>query len=201
MREVHHFVGGQETVGTSGRFGDIYDPNIGEVQARVALATEDEVAAAVENARTAFPAWSATNPQRRARVLFEFKRLLETHMDELFDRLPEKVDNRRTRILQLAVIFRQMVVERPDETKAFLKWGVSFDPALRPAYLKFQDEILDRLVSVLPNNPSDPVQARAEARIIYGASNLFAAMAYDNFQPDEVTGFVTRIADLLSVSE
>jgi TetR/AcrR family hemagglutinin/protease transcriptional regulator len=126
---------------------------------------------------------------------------IETHMDELFLRLPEKRHNRRTRILQMAVVFRQMIIERPDETKAFLKWGVSFDPELRPAYLKFQDKILDRLVSVLPNNPSDPIQARAEARIIYGASTLFAAMAFDNFQADEVTGFVTRIADLLSVSE
>ena len=40
MREVHHFIGGKSVTGTSGRFGDIYNPNTGEVQARVALATE-----------------------------------------------------------------------------------------------------------------------------------------------------------------
>ena len=39
MREVHHFIGGKSVTGTSSRFGDIYNPNTGEVQARVALAT------------------------------------------------------------------------------------------------------------------------------------------------------------------
>ena len=76
MRELSHFIGGDQVAGTSGRFGDIYNPNTGEVQARVQLATEAEVAAAVDNAKAAFPDWAHTNPQRRARVLFEFKRLL-----------------------------------------------------------------------------------------------------------------------------
>ena len=87
MREVHHFIGGAQVTGTSGRFGDIYNPNIGEVQAKVALATTGEMDAAVQAAANAFPAWAATNPQRRARVMFEFKRLLEANMDELAELL------------------------------------------------------------------------------------------------------------------
>ncbi|MEO0448870.1 MAG: aldehyde dehydrogenase family protein, partial [Pseudomonadota bacterium] len=87
MREVSHFIGGERVAGSSERFGDIYNPNIGEVQARVALATEAEVAVAIETAKAAFPAWAATNPQRRARVMFEFKRLLEANMDELAELL------------------------------------------------------------------------------------------------------------------
>ena len=87
MREVHHFIGGQAFEGSSGRFGEIYNPNTGEVQARVQLATSDEVVAAVANAKAAFAEWSATNPQRRARVMFEFKRLLEANMDELAELL------------------------------------------------------------------------------------------------------------------
>ncbi len=83
MREVHHFIGGRSVEGRSGRFGDIFDPNTGEVQGRVALAGADELAGAVAAAEAAFPAWAALNPQRRARVMFEFKRLLEAHMDEL----------------------------------------------------------------------------------------------------------------------
>ena len=83
MRDIPHFVGGKALEGQSGRYGDIYNPNTGEVQARVALATEGEVIAAIENAQSAFPKWSSTNPQRRARVLFEFKRLLEANIDEL----------------------------------------------------------------------------------------------------------------------
>ncbi len=87
MREVHHFIGGAQVPGTSGRFGDIYNPNIGEVQAKVALATAGELDAAVQAAANAFPAWAATNPQRRARVMFEFKRLLEANIDELSELL------------------------------------------------------------------------------------------------------------------
>jgi malonate-semialdehyde dehydrogenase (acetylating)/methylmalonate-semialdehyde dehydrogenase len=83
MREVHHFIGGKVVSGQSGRFGDIYNPNTGEVQARVALATEAEMDAAVAAARAALPGWAATNPQRRARVMFEFKRLVEANMNEL----------------------------------------------------------------------------------------------------------------------
>ncbi len=87
MREVHHFIGGKSVAGTSGRFGDIYNPNTGAVQARVALATEAEMSAAVASAQAAFPAWAHTNPQRRARVMFEFKRLLEANINELAELL------------------------------------------------------------------------------------------------------------------
>ena len=87
MRAVHHFIGGQHVEGQSGRFGDIYNPNTGEVQAQVALASETEMAKAIETAASAFPGWAATNPQRRARVMFEFKRLLEANIDELAELL------------------------------------------------------------------------------------------------------------------
>jgi TetR/AcrR family hemagglutinin/protease transcriptional regulator len=123
---------------------------------------------------------------------------IEDNVSDMFDGLPKHAENRRHRILQLAAAFRKMVDEKPSETKTFLKWGVSFDPDIRPAYLACQDRWLDRLVDVLPNNPPDPAQARAEARILLGASNLFATMAFDDFQPDEMVGFVGRIADVLS---
>jgi malonate-semialdehyde dehydrogenase (acetylating)/methylmalonate-semialdehyde dehydrogenase len=62
-------------------------PNTGKVQARVALASASELDAAIANAKAAQPAWAATNPQRRARVMFDFKRLLDVHMDELAELL------------------------------------------------------------------------------------------------------------------
>jgi malonate-semialdehyde dehydrogenase (acetylating)/methylmalonate-semialdehyde dehydrogenase len=83
MREVHHFIGGKAVSGSSGRFADIYNPNTGEVQARVALATAAELGAAVDAAKSALPGWASTNPQRRARVMFEFKRLVEANMNDL----------------------------------------------------------------------------------------------------------------------
>jgi len=83
MREIGHFINGRRVAGASGRFGDVFDPNSGQVQARLALASADELEAAVADAVVAQQAWAAVNPQRRARVMFEFKRLLELHMDEL----------------------------------------------------------------------------------------------------------------------
>jgi len=83
MRTISHFVNGRTLEGTSGRFGDVFDPNTGEVQARVPLATEVELDAAVQAAAAAQVGWAATNPQRRARVMFEFKRLIERDMNVL----------------------------------------------------------------------------------------------------------------------
>ena len=83
MKEIGHFIGGREVKGTSGRFGDIFNPNTGEVQAKVALASKDELRAAVENAAAAQPGWAAKNPQVRARVMMKFVDLIQSHKDEL----------------------------------------------------------------------------------------------------------------------
>jgi malonate-semialdehyde dehydrogenase (acetylating)/methylmalonate-semialdehyde dehydrogenase len=83
MRNIGHFIGGQMVQGTSGRTGDVFNPNTGEVQAKVALASKSEVQKAIENAQAAFPAWAATNPQRRARVMFKFLELVQAEYDDL----------------------------------------------------------------------------------------------------------------------
>ncbi|MGC6512689.1 MAG: CoA-acylating methylmalonate-semialdehyde dehydrogenase [Parvibaculales bacterium] len=83
MRQVPHYINGKIVEGSSGLFSDIYNPSSGEVQAQVQLATKAELDAAVEVAAQAQIGWGATNPQRRARVMFNFKQLLEENMDEL----------------------------------------------------------------------------------------------------------------------
>ena len=82
-REIHHFINGKSAVGVSGQFGDVYNPNTGEVQARVQFATSDEVAKAVEDAKAAQIKWAMMNPQRRARVLMIYKSLVEAEMESL----------------------------------------------------------------------------------------------------------------------
>jgi malonate-semialdehyde dehydrogenase (acetylating)/methylmalonate-semialdehyde dehydrogenase len=82
-RTIGHFIGGKHVAGTSGRFADIYNPNTGEVQARVALANAKDLAAAIANAREAQPAWAAKNPQVRARVMMKFLELAAKHKDEI----------------------------------------------------------------------------------------------------------------------
>jgi len=83
MREIGHFVGGKIVKGTSDRSGDVFNPNTGEIQAKVALASKSEVEKAVANAEAAFLAWAATNPQRRARVMFKFLELIQSEYDDL----------------------------------------------------------------------------------------------------------------------
>ncbi len=82
-KTLHHYLNGLATAGTSGRFGDVYNPATGEVEAQVPLASAQETAGAVEAAAAAFPAWRDTPPLRRAAVLFRFKELLDRHREEL----------------------------------------------------------------------------------------------------------------------
>ena len=82
-KTLHHFVNGKPQEGTSGRFGDIFDPAKGELTARVPFAGADEVRAAVASAKAAQPAWAAVPAVRRARVMFKLKELIERHMDDL----------------------------------------------------------------------------------------------------------------------
>src|SRR5258708_7868100 len=87
MRDIGHFIGGTQVKGASGRTGDVVDPNTGEVQAKVALAAKSEVEQGIANAAAAQPAWGATNPQRRARVLFRFLELVQKEYDSLAELL------------------------------------------------------------------------------------------------------------------
>ena len=83
VKDIGHFIGGKHVKGTSGRFADIFNPNTGEVSARVALASAAELRAAVENAKAAQPEWAAKNPQVRARVMMRFLELARIHAEEL----------------------------------------------------------------------------------------------------------------------
>jgi malonate-semialdehyde dehydrogenase (acetylating)/methylmalonate-semialdehyde dehydrogenase len=83
MRELSHFISGAHVAGTSGAFGDVFDPNTGEVQARVPLASKAEVEAAIASAEAAQPGWAAFNPQRRARVLMKFLELIQKEINTL----------------------------------------------------------------------------------------------------------------------
>ena len=83
MREIGHFIGGKQVKGTSGRHGDVFDPNTGEVQAKVAFAKHSEVEHAIAVAEAAQPAWAAVNPQRRARVMMKFLELAQSEFDSL----------------------------------------------------------------------------------------------------------------------
>jgi malonate-semialdehyde dehydrogenase (acetylating)/methylmalonate-semialdehyde dehydrogenase len=87
MSDVHHFIGGQRVAdshgGSSGRWGEVFNPATGERSRRVALGGVAEVDRAVKAAAAAFPGWAATPPLSRARVLFKFRELLERDGDAI----------------------------------------------------------------------------------------------------------------------
>ncbi|MBX8470741.1 CoA-acylating methylmalonate-semialdehyde dehydrogenase [Pseudomonas sp. RIT778] len=80
---IGHYIDGQVQDSGSERFSDVFNPATGGVQARVGLASQETVDAAVASALKAFPAWSEQSSLRRSRVMFKFKELLDRHHDEL----------------------------------------------------------------------------------------------------------------------
>jgi malonate-semialdehyde dehydrogenase (acetylating)/methylmalonate-semialdehyde dehydrogenase len=83
MREIGHFIAGKPVAGSSGNFGDVFNPASGERTARVALASAAEVDRTVAAAAAAWPAWAAMPALRRARVMFKLRELLERDRKEL----------------------------------------------------------------------------------------------------------------------
>jgi malonate-semialdehyde dehydrogenase (acetylating)/methylmalonate-semialdehyde dehydrogenase len=81
--DVGHYIGGRIVAGASGRQQPVYNPSTGKVARQVALASVDEVNAAVASAKAAFPGWADTPPIRRARVMNAFLQLLMQHRDTL----------------------------------------------------------------------------------------------------------------------
>lgn len=81
--KLYHFIGGQRVDGTSGRFGDVFNPATGEVQSQVPLANADEVDRTVQAAMKVFPEWSGASASRRSQVMYKFRELLIENMDAL----------------------------------------------------------------------------------------------------------------------
>jgi len=82
VETINHFIGGQSYLGAGALFADVYNPALGEPCARVALAGAEDVDAAVRTAADAFPAWAATPPLARVRVLFKYLQLCQQHTDD-----------------------------------------------------------------------------------------------------------------------
>jgi malonate-semialdehyde dehydrogenase (acetylating)/methylmalonate-semialdehyde dehydrogenase len=83
MRKIEHWIDGRIRPGTSGRYGQVFNPATGVQTAEVALAGADEVDAAVAVAAATFSAWRATALSRRAEVLFRLRELVDANRKEL----------------------------------------------------------------------------------------------------------------------
>ncbi len=83
MKTIGHFINNETVAGTGAERLPVFNPATGAQTGAVAVATAAEIEAAIAAARAAFPAWAATPPLRRARIMFRFKELVEQHKDEL----------------------------------------------------------------------------------------------------------------------
>jgi malonate-semialdehyde dehydrogenase (acetylating)/methylmalonate-semialdehyde dehydrogenase len=83
VRVLSLFAGGQAVQSASGKYADVYDPSTGEVVAQTPLCTEEEVNRAIQCASAAFPGWADTPAIKRVQVLYNFRNLIDQHLDEL----------------------------------------------------------------------------------------------------------------------
>ena len=83
MEKLTHYIDGKFLEGSSGLYGDVFDPATGKVQKQVPLASADELDLAVKAASAAFPAWASMPALSRARCMFRLKSLIEAHKLEL----------------------------------------------------------------------------------------------------------------------
>jgi malonate-semialdehyde dehydrogenase (acetylating)/methylmalonate-semialdehyde dehydrogenase len=81
--DVRNWVGGQWQESASGRWLDLENPRHGKAMGRVTLSSSQDLAAAVEAGKKAFPMWRQTPMRERAQVFFRLKQLLERDLDEL----------------------------------------------------------------------------------------------------------------------
>src|ERR1700719_4127673 len=83
MTDIDHFIDGKRFEGASGRAGDVFTPPTGGRARRVAFASAGEVDRAVKAAAAAFPAWAATPPLTRARILVKYREFLDSEAGAL----------------------------------------------------------------------------------------------------------------------
>jgi malonate-semialdehyde dehydrogenase (acetylating) / methylmalonate-semialdehyde dehydrogenase len=83
LRTITHWIGGKPTAGSAERTSPVWNPATGAQQAEVTLASVDDVDAAVRTAKAAFERWGQSSLSQRTKVLFAFRELVNSHIQEL----------------------------------------------------------------------------------------------------------------------
>jgi malonate-semialdehyde dehydrogenase (acetylating)/methylmalonate-semialdehyde dehydrogenase len=80
---VRNWIGGKWVDGSTGQWLAIDNPRHGMPMGQMTLSGAPDVAAAVEAAKKALPAWKSTPMRERAQVLYKLKQLMERDLEEL----------------------------------------------------------------------------------------------------------------------
>jgi malonate-semialdehyde dehydrogenase (acetylating) / methylmalonate-semialdehyde dehydrogenase len=83
MNHIHHWIDGRVVESTSGRTAPVFNPALGEQSGAVALASVDEVDAAVASAKAAAAGWRATSLSKRAEIMFRMRELVDANRKEI----------------------------------------------------------------------------------------------------------------------
>ncbi|MFL5917713.1 MAG: CoA-acylating methylmalonate-semialdehyde dehydrogenase, partial [Gaiellaceae bacterium] len=83
VKRISHWIGGRTVEGESGRSGPVYNPARGIQTGAVDFATVEEVDAAVQAAKEAFPAWRALSLSKRTAIMFRIRDLVDQRREEM----------------------------------------------------------------------------------------------------------------------
>src|SRR4051794_5092150 len=83
VKPIHHWIGGRPGESQPGRSGPVYNPARGVQSGQVDFATVEEVDAAVQAAKQAFPEWRATSLSKKSAILFRIRQLVFEHKDDV----------------------------------------------------------------------------------------------------------------------
>src|SRR5581483_8888827 len=83
VKPINHWISGAPYEGESGRSGAVYNPATGEQTGAVDFASVDEIDAAVQSAKAAFPGWRSTSLAKRAEILFAIRELVHARREDI----------------------------------------------------------------------------------------------------------------------
>ena len=83
MRTLDNYIDGAFVAPKSGEYLDVFEPGTGEIYARVASSSSEDIDTAVEAARRAFPGWSRTPAAERSAILLRVADGIDARLEEL----------------------------------------------------------------------------------------------------------------------
>src|ERR671928_858444 len=83
VARISHWIDGQRVEGQSGRSGPVYNPALGVQTGEVDFASVEEIDAAVQAAKRAFPAWRSLSLSRRTELFFRIRKLVDEHREDV----------------------------------------------------------------------------------------------------------------------
>nr|WP_225752351.1 CoA-acylating methylmalonate-semialdehyde dehydrogenase [Pseudoclavibacter sp. Marseille-Q3772] len=87
---IPHWINGEEYLAAEPRTAPVFDPALGREIRRTALASEDDVARAVESAHAAYLNWRDMSLAKRTAIMFRFRELLNERKGELAEIITEE---------------------------------------------------------------------------------------------------------------